>query len=66
MIAGIVTLAGSLVGLLFWALQRHAATADNPKTQILAAYDENRKAIANGTADERLEYLLTRLSVTKS
>ncbi len=46
MITGFLTLAGTLVAILFWVMKRRAAKADDPHMQNLKRYDQINRDIA--------------------
>lgn len=48
MIAGIISLAGLLVGLLAWWIKRRAARKDDPKEQVHERYEQIDQDIAKG------------------
>jgi hypothetical protein len=50
MLAGFLTLAGTLLGILFWAMKRHAAKADDPGQQNRKRYAQIDKDIATGNS----------------
>ena len=50
MLTGFLTLAGTLLGILFWAMKRHAAKADDPGQQNITRYAQIDKDIAKGNS----------------
>lgn len=48
MITGILTLAGTLVSILFWVMKRRAARADDPVQQNRNRYDQIDSDISRG------------------
>lgn len=50
MVTGIITLAGTLIGILFWMMKRHAAKMDDPLQQNRERYAQIDKDIARGNS----------------
>jgi hypothetical protein len=61
MITAFLDLCAKLFGLTDFILRRRAAKADDPRSQIQKQKNENREAIAGGTAGELLNKRLDRL-----
>ena len=61
MITAILDLIAKVFGLTDFILRRRAAKADDPRSQIQKQNNENREAIAGGSAGELLNKRLNRL-----
>ncbi len=64
-IGSIAALATAVLGGVMWFIQRKAAKTDQPGSKVAKEKQQDEKAIADGTAGERLDSQLDRLSKPK-
>lgn len=61
-IGAIAGLATAIIGGVMWFIQRRATKTDLPANRVEKEKQQDEKAIADGTAGERLDSQLDRLS----